>query len=326
MPRLRKVVLAAFALLVGFGMPASAVELTADDRHNAMIYTWDNAVFTLYHEIGHMLIDLYQLPVLAKEEDGVDNLATLMALEDYKRDDDPIILDAAYGWVAWMRRDDIAGMSQSDFFDEHSISTQRAFQMICVLVGSDKAEFGEIATRFGLSDQRQDRCAGEFAQTKRSWDAVMAPHRTANEGEPRVTVSYGAAGAATKTSRDILVENEVLETVAATIEGLYTLPEPIELIAADCGVVNAFYAPGARTITLCYEIVQQYYDQYTGDIRNGIDPEEVDIAAVQASASSEPGKADEPAGPVAEAEGASQTAVPAGNGFSIRSTWSTPKP
>jgi hypothetical protein len=328
---LRLAILACLGGLLVFANGATAEELTADDENNAMIYTWDNALFTLYHEIGHMLVDLYEIPVLAKEEDGVDNLATLMALDDHKNDaDDPIILDAAYGWVAWMRRDNISAMNTTDFFDEHSINAQRAFQMICVLVGSDKAEFGEIATRFGLTDERQDRCALEYTQTKRSWDAVMAPHRKPNTDEPRVSVAYGEASPGNSRAREILTENTVLETVAEIIESRYTLPVPIAIEAAECGNANAYYNSGSKTITLCYEIVQQYYDQYTGDLRNGIDPEDVDIAALNREVTEEDAEED---GAEAEDEAGAEAPVTAAGtesgkaddgGFSSRSTWFTP--
>ncbi len=37
-------------------------------------------VFTLFHEVGHALVDVYTLPITGKEEDAVDDLAALLGL------------------------------------------------------------------------------------------------------------------------------------------------------------------------------------------------------------------------------------------------------
>lgn len=251
--------------------PASA--LTADEENDARVYAWDNAVFTMYHEIGHMFVDLYKLPVLAKEEDAVDNLATLMALDDYNRSDDPILSDAAAGWIASIKEEDYASMGASDFFDEHSINAQRAYAMICLLVGSDFDKFTEIATNFGLDKDRQEGCSGDFQQTKAAWDGVMKPHRKPNTGEPKITVEYAEPSEATKEGADILRANEVLETVARTVESVYTLPEDITFEGADCGEDNAYYSAGNASVTLCYELVQNYYDQYKTGVEAGSPPD-----------------------------------------------------
>jgi len=37
--------------------------------------------FVFYHEMGHALVDAYQLPVLGKEEDAVDTLAAIVSAD-----------------------------------------------------------------------------------------------------------------------------------------------------------------------------------------------------------------------------------------------------
>lgn len=293
------------ALLLALALPLSPVlplsaahALTDDEENDAIVYAWDNAVFTLYHEIGHMFVDLYELPVLAKEEDAVDNLATLMALDDYNRDDDPILIDAAAGWVAALKGDDYAAMGASDFFDEHSVNAQRAYAMICVLVGSDHEKFTGIATSFGLDADRQESCRGDYRQTKSSWDRVMKPHRKRNRGEPRIAVVYEENGEATQDGADILRDNEVLETVAKRVERMYTLPRPITFKGADCGEDNAYYSAGDGTVTLCYELVQNYYDAYKQGLAEGNPPSveggaEAGDESAEAADGSEAGDADE---------------------------------
>lgn len=272
--------------LVLLSGPAAA--LTDEEENDAIVYAWDNATFTLYHEVGHMLVDLYRLPVLAREEDAVDNLATLLALDDYNRDGDPILIDAAAGWIAAMSGDNYGQMQAGDFFDEHSVNAQRAYTMICLLVGSDAKEFGEIATNFGLAPERQERCAGDYAQTKASWDAVLAPQRTPNTGEPQITIVYDEPSEATKDGADILRDNEVLEIVAKAIEAAYTLPSAITFRGADCGEDNAFYNSGDASVTLCYELVENYYGQYKKGVEAGNPPNALNSINPQADTAEAP--------------------------------------
>ena len=272
---------AALMPLVFLAGPAAA--LTDEEENDAIVYAWDNATFTLYHEVGHMLVDLYKLPVLAREEDAVDNLATLLALDDYNKDGDPILIDAAAGWIAAMSGEDYGQMQAGDFFDEHSVNAQRAYTMICLLVGSNAKEFGKIASNFGLEPERQERCAGEYEQTKASWDAVLKPYQEPNKEESLITVVYDEPAKTTKDGADILRDNEVLETVAKAIESAYTLPSAITFRGADCGEDNAYYSSGDASVTLCYELVQNYYDQYRKGVEDGNPPDALNAINAQAS-------------------------------------------
>ena len=77
MPALR---LAILALLATLSLPALAQELTEEQAAEAMEFAMHDAVFTLYHETGHLLVHELDLPVLGKEEDAADALAVILIL------------------------------------------------------------------------------------------------------------------------------------------------------------------------------------------------------------------------------------------------------
>lgn len=58
-------------------LPAAAGGYTDEQLSEAMDVAMHDAVFTLYHESGHLLIDELKLPVLGKEEDAADALAII---------------------------------------------------------------------------------------------------------------------------------------------------------------------------------------------------------------------------------------------------------
>jgi hypothetical protein len=43
-------------------------------------------------------------------------------------------------------------------YDEHGLDLQRAYQIVCLMVGSDPRAFSDIATRAKLPQERQESC------------------------------------------------------------------------------------------------------------------------------------------------------------------------
>ena len=247
-------------------------ELTEEQNDAAVIYARDNTIYTLYHEVGHLFVDQFELPVLAKEEDSADNLATLMILDDYDASDDGSILyNATWYWSL----DEEQEIAEWSLFDSHSLNKQRAFAMVCVVVGKDKDEFADIAAEWELTSEQQEECGWTYQQVKDGWDKVLEPHRVPNEGDPKITVTYADPGPDSEWAAEILKSGEVLERVAQTVEASYTLPNDVAFNAEDCGQENAFYSSSERTVTMCYEFVSLYYNQYVASLAEPTDEEVV---------------------------------------------------
>lgn len=137
--------------------PALAQQLGGDLHTRAVDFVLANSRHVLYHEIGHMYVDLFDLPVLGKEEDAVDMLATVMMLSDGRNDAASGLADAADGWY-YSERTRGTSYSEADFSGQHSLDIQRSFTITCLVVGSDFDAHSRFATRFGLSIDRQKGC------------------------------------------------------------------------------------------------------------------------------------------------------------------------
>lgn len=61
---------------------------------------------------------------------------------------------------------------------------------------------------------------------------------------------------------EALQKSRVLEHVADNLNDELALPTNVTLVAHECGVVNAFYDPAKKELSLCYELVQQFADMY----------------------------------------------------------------
>lgn len=250
-------VLAAAATALAPAMSAGQ-DLPPEQHRQAVDFVIANTKHVLYHEIGHMYVHLFDLPVLGKEEDAVDMLATLTLLEDQVQEGTVTpLIDTADGWY-YSERTRTYNYSDADFSGQHSLDIQRSFTITCLVVGSNFETHSRFATRFGLSIDRQKTCEADYELARRSWFRMLAPYERTLETGSDVSVRYEPA-ADYQFISNILRANRVLENAAERVRKSYVLPREVTFTAEICGEANAFYIPGDREVVLCYEWADFYY-------------------------------------------------------------------
>ena len=135
--------------------------------------THDALMHTLFHEFAHAVISIYALPVLGKEEDAADALATVLLIEFYDNGQE-IALSAAD--LFNMESGDRNELGDEDFWDEHSLDEQRYFTTLCHVYGSDPEKYGYILEEGQLSEDRADMCIDEYSTVSQSWIELLKPH------------------------------------------------------------------------------------------------------------------------------------------------------
>lgn len=130
-------------------------------------------VFSFYHELGHALIDIYNLPATGREEDAVDQLATVMLLETWDGEESELaILSSA----EWFDLDASEREDEPDMADEHALDEQRYYNLVCWIYGSDPEYFSDLADDWELPPARAERCESEYARMSQAWDSLLGPH------------------------------------------------------------------------------------------------------------------------------------------------------
>lgn len=231
----------------GFEMPRD--EATAQ-------FVTSNVISTFYHEVGHGLIDILQLPVLGKEEDAADTLSAVLTHQIWDEEAaTQIVYDTAYAYSAYAAEDE---SDQADldlaYADTHALDLQRYYNLVCLYYGANPDLRAAAAAELELPEDRAQGCADEFLLAEASWGAMLdglAP------GEGTKGLRLVGADPATDPVAAILA-GEI-----ATLNETYGLPEEILVEIAPCGEANAFYDAETRTITLCSEYAEDLARVYS---------------------------------------------------------------
>lgn len=137
------------------------------------VYADDIFLHTLYHEMGHALVDVLNLPITGREEDAVDELATLMLLHTFKDGDEIAITAADFFHLESFQSEDI---TDAEIFGEHALDEQRFFNILCLVYGSNPNKHNALLEGLDVDDRRADLCIEDYEKRADAWDRLLAPH------------------------------------------------------------------------------------------------------------------------------------------------------
>lgn len=203
-----------------------------------------NLLWFFYHEMGHALIDIYQLPIFGQEEDASDVLSVLMINEFYEEKvARQIIYNAAVAFASFAELE-----GDSAYSDVHGPDMQRYYTMACLFIGGNYDEREELADVYQLPDDRLETCEEEFDLAFDSWGPVLEEATVDGGGKSLV---YNAIPS------DKPIEQSMVDLFSAEVEEMnkfFEFPETINVSVEDCGEANAFYDIEDREIIMCTEM------------------------------------------------------------------------
>jgi hypothetical protein len=237
--------------------------MSQNQRMDALGFVAGNIVFVLQHEMGHAQISERALPVLGgRDEDAADVFAILSMLNMQNVMSERVLEQAAMGWFLTAKRDEKKGAMLS-FYDEHGLDKQRAYQVVCLMVGSDAKKFKRLADESKLPEDRRESCGADYRNASFSWAALLKPHkRTPDQPKTNVDVIYGGAKGKLDVYAGAFKTMGLLEALAGAATEEFVWKAPFTLEAKSCGESGANWNPFTRKITLCYEMAAELADVY----------------------------------------------------------------
>jgi Putative metallopeptidase len=232
--------------------------LSPEDREKAVQFVVGNMLFVLLHELAHGAIADLELPVLGREEDAADEFAIVRLLSVGTAFTHRVLADATEGWFFSARRDRKEGEPLA-FYDEHSLDQQRAYHIVCLMVGHDPNAMVDLAKEMKLPDDRRESCKRDYAKAAASWAAVLNPHRRQPD-QPKVAIEtiYGEGKGELAIFAHSFRTLKLLETVAGHSADELAWSVPFTLEMQTCGNINAAWNDETRKLTLCYELAADF--------------------------------------------------------------------
>ena len=127
----------------------------------------------LLHESGHALFDLLGIPILGREEDAADQVASLILLHLSPADARMVVAGSAYFFATTAKGEPV---DKGAFSDEHGLSWQRFYNLACLAYGSDKRRYRVVLTKQYLPKERAESCEEEYGQVAFAFAKLIGPH------------------------------------------------------------------------------------------------------------------------------------------------------
>lgn len=227
------------------------------------LFVIGNTLFTVYHELGHALIDLLNLPVIGREEDAVDGFAAVtMIPKTPNAVRDALIVAVADGWRAQSDLGSDGGAPL--YWGEHALNEQRHFAIVCLMVGSDQEGFYDFAFETGLPRERIETCSQDFARMKNGWKRLLGPYKQGVEtagGLPAaapIALAFDEPPSALSEPFHLIREEGLLEDAILRFGDDIVLPAPITVRFTACNDANAYWSKDRLEVTVCYELVNEF--------------------------------------------------------------------
>ena len=237
-------------------------DVPQERRRQIVEFVAGNMLFALLHEMGHVHISEMGLPVLGREEDAADSFAVVTMLKVGSSFTLDILVEATLGWFMSAYRDEKRGEAPA-FYDEHGLDKQRAYQIVCLMVGSDVARFRELANKIDMPEERQDSCKGDYSNATWSWENVLKPHlRGPDQPKTQFNIVYGEGKGELMVFERTFRAVQLLEMVASYASDRYVWRRPLTLEMQACGDSGAYWNVANAKLTLCYEMAAEFSELY----------------------------------------------------------------
>jgi putative metallopeptidase DUF4344 len=225
-------------------------------------FTIGNMLFVLLHEMGHGLIADLGLPVLGRDEDAADAFATVSMLQMKTEFTHRTLVNASKSWMISDRRSRENKEAEA-YYDAHGLDLQRAYNIICLMVGSDPARFEDLANETNLPEERQGTCMGDYSNASWSWDRALKPYlRAPGQERQKYEIIYGKAEGSYDIFERALRVTQIMERVADRLADLYAWKKPFAIEVRMCGDTNANWNVREHKVFLCYELAEEFVQLY----------------------------------------------------------------
>ena len=161
------------------------VDFVTYHENNPDIYATDESIgivtldvidFVFFHEVGHVFVDVYNLPITGLEENAVDQFAT-MSMFFYEDDSNTEIIvgqEILYNVGTWFFIQTQYEHEQV-YWDTHNLDIQRFYNVSCYAYGHTPEYNQDLIDEGWLPEERALSCEDEYSLLVNSWNELLEP-------------------------------------------------------------------------------------------------------------------------------------------------------
>jgi hypothetical protein len=131
-------------------------------------------VDVFFHEFGHVVFYMLQVPIFGREEDAADQFSAFLMLHFGPEEARRLIAGAAYQFKRELMPE--TTLKLKDFSDTHGTPAERFYNLLCIAFGANGELFADIVTKGYLPVERAIGCEDEYRQLAHAFKALIGPH------------------------------------------------------------------------------------------------------------------------------------------------------
>jgi hypothetical protein len=131
-------------------------------------------VETFLHEAGHALFDVFNVPILGREEDAADQVAAYVLVQLGDESARRTIGGVAHNLAIEAKRTRRPG--RKALADVHGLPAQRFYNLACIAYGAKPTLFADVVDKGYLPKDRAESCEAEYNQVAYAISTLLGPH------------------------------------------------------------------------------------------------------------------------------------------------------
>ena len=131
-------------------------------------------VDVFFHEFGHVVFYMLQVPVLGREEDAADQFSAYLMLNFGYDEARRLIAGTAHQFKRDLKPK--VTLKLNDFSDTHGAPAARFYNLLCIAFGANPEAFADIVSKRQLPVERAIGCEDEFRELAHAFKTLIRPH------------------------------------------------------------------------------------------------------------------------------------------------------
>jgi hypothetical protein len=131
------------------------------------------------HEVGHAIFDIFDVPILGRQEDAADQFAAYIMLQFGKERARKLVGGAAWAFKEYIkdyRQNPKVQVQLAGFASNHGQPEERFYDLMCMAYGADSVLFADLTADGWLPPSRAPSCKNEFKTLTHAFQKQIAPH------------------------------------------------------------------------------------------------------------------------------------------------------